>query len=54
MVLSGNGVKPGEVSLEVSQSTLERVQQLLVQKGHKDLAANLRVKLSEGKISYIL
>ena len=48
VVLSGNGVKPGEVSLEVGQSTLERVQQQLDEKGYKDLATNLRAKLSEG------
>ena len=48
VVLSGNGVKPGEVYLEDSQSTLERVQQLLVERGYKDLATNLRVKLREG------
>ena len=48
VVLSGNGVKPGEVSLEDTQSTLERVQQQLDEKGYKDLATNLRAKLSEG------
>ena len=48
VVLSGKGVKPGEVSLEVGQSTLERVQQQLDEKGYKDLATNLRAKLSEG------
>ena len=48
VVLSGDGVKPGEVSLEVGQSTLERVQQQLDEKGYQDLATNLRAKLSEG------
>ena len=48
VVLSGKGVKPGEVSLEDSRSTLERVQQQLDEKGYKDLATNLRAKLSEG------
>ena len=48
VVLSGNGVKPGEVSLEVNQSTLKTVHQLLVKKGYWDLATNLRTKLEEG------
>ena len=48
VVLSGNGVKPGEVPLEYSQSTLKRAQQLLVEKGYKVLATNLSAKLSEG------
>ena len=48
VVLSGIGVNPCEVSLEDSQSTLVRIQQLLVEKGYRDLATNLRVKLSEG------
>ena len=50
VVLSNNGVKPCEVQcLEVSpESTLERVQQLLAEKGHQDLSVNLKAKLSEG------
>ena len=54
VVLSGNGVKPGEVSLVESQSTLESVQQVLVKKGCKDLATNLSVKLSQGMPSDVV
>ena len=50
VVLLDNGVKPGEVSLEDSQSTLEKVQQLLTGLGHRELATNIRAKISKGKV----
>ena len=50
VVLLDNGVKPGEVSLEDSQSTLEKVQQLLTEIGCKELATNIRAKISKGKV----
>ena len=37
-----------EVKLPSSQLTFERAQQLLHEKGFKDLAANLRARLDEG------
>ena len=48
VVLTANGVKPGEVSLEDSQSTLEGFNICLAGKGYKELATNLRAKLNEG------
>ena len=48
VVLSGNGVKPGVVTFEDSHSTLEKVQQLLVEKGYEDLALTLKSKISKG------
>ena len=53
VMLSSNGVNPDEVSLEDSNSTLEQVQQLLVEKGYEDLATTLRAKLNEGLSSVI-
>ena len=50
VVLLDNGVKPGEVSLEDSQSTLEKVQQLLTGLGHTELATSIRAKISKGKV----
>ena len=50
VVLLDNGVKPYEVSLEDSQSTLEKVQQLLTGLGHSELATSLRAKISKGKV----
>ena len=48
VVLLDNGVKPSEVSLVDSQSTLERVQQLLTETGHKELATSIRDKINKG------
>ena len=48
VVLLDNGVKPGEVSLEDSQSTLEKVQKQLTETGHKELATNIRGKINKG------
>ena len=50
VVLLDNGVKPGEVSLKDSQSTLEKVQQLLTGIGHRELATNIRAKISKSKV----
>ena len=50
VVLLDNGVKPGEVSFKDSQSTLEKVQQLLTGLGHTELATNIRTKISKGKV----
>ena len=50
VVLLDNGVKPGEMSLEDSQSTLEKVQQLLTETGHRELATNIRARISKGKL----
>ena len=48
VVLLDNGVKPGEVFLGDSQSTLEKVQQQLTETGHKGLATNIRDKINKG------
>ena len=50
VVLLDNGVKPGEVSLEDSQSTLKKIQQLLTEIGRKELATNIRAKISKGNV----
>ena len=50
VVLLDNGVKPGEVSLVDSQSTFEKVQQLLTEIGRKELATNIRANISKGKV----
>ena len=48
VVLLNTGVKRDETPLEDSQSTLEKVQQLLVDKGYTELATNLKAKINEG------
>ena len=49
VVLPDNGIGPGELSLENSQSTLEKVQQLLTEIGYRELATNIRAKINKGK-----
>ena len=53
VVLLDNGVKPGEVSLEDSQSTLEKVHQQLTETGYKELATNIRDKINKGTSLHI-
>ena len=48
VVLLDNGIKPGEVSLGDSQSTLEKVQQQLTETGRKELASNIRDNINKG------
>ena len=49
VVLLDNRVNPDEVPLRDSQTTLKKVQQLLVDKGHTELATNLIFKIKQGK-----
>ena len=41
-------LQKAKVKLPPSQLTFERVQQLLLEEGHKDLAINLRAELDKG------
>ena len=41
-------LQKAKVKLSPSQLTFERVQQLLLEGGHKDLATNLRAELDKG------
>ena len=41
-------LRVSKVSLPSGQCTFERIQQLLLEKGHKELASNLRDKLDKG------
>ena len=42
-------LQTASISLSSRYITIEKVQQLLFEKGHKDLAINLRARLDEGK-----